>query len=271
MLTTFFGLGAYVSARECFPRLARQAGAKLRTGKTVPFDIEAVPGVHTVAGAAQMENGAAGLQGLDEGELHGSERDDEARWRLVPKPVLTETAGSWPATAEVADPLGYALQILFQLCCAMALLVDLVLWLILFPEAIAAHRTAQILNFISYNMHGLNAVSMAGEFCLNSMRFPWFRFSYMVLWSVGFVLFSWYRHIYNHWWPYPFLDYADPYAPLWYVGLLAFHFVCFTVWVELSLLKLQRLPCSLDWPVKLLPGGPSRYSHTLTGTATQEL
>ncbi|KAH1259127.1 hypothetical protein GmHk_03G008674 [Glycine max] len=57
--------------------------------------------------------------------------------------------------------------------------------------------------------------------------FPWFRVSYFVLWSCGYVIFQWVIHAFGFkWWPYPFLELNNKWAPIWYLCLAVIHAPC---------------------------------------------
>jgi hypothetical protein len=65
--------------------------------------------------------------------------------------------------------------------------------------------------------HSINVVFMIGDTAMNSLRFPWFRIAYFLLWTGAFVNVQWLIHAsISIWWPYPFLDLAFPKAPVWY-------------------------------------------------------
>ncbi|KAF2573659.1 hypothetical protein F2Q70_00000521 [Brassica cretica] len=94
------------------------------------------------------------------------------------------------------------------------------------------------------SMHSLNAIFLLGDAALNSLSFPCFRIAYFFLWTIAYVLFQWTLHSLVHiWWPYPFLDLASHYAPLWYFSVAVMHLPCygaFTLLVKLKHRLLQR-------------------------------
>ncbi|KAK7284536.1 hypothetical protein RJT34_19283 [Clitoria ternatea] len=65
-------------------------------------------------------------------------------------------------------------------------------------------------------LHVLNAVFLLLDTALNNLPFPWFRISYFILWSCGYVIVLWLIHAFGlKWWPYPFLDLNTKLAPIW--------------------------------------------------------
>ncbi|THG18748.1 hypothetical protein TEA_012451 [Camellia sinensis var. sinensis] len=95
------------------------------------------------------------------------------------------------------------------------ILTDCVFWIIIVP---ILELKDYNLNFLIISMHTTNAVFLLGDTALNSLRFPWFRISYFILWTSFYVVFQWIVHAsVSLWWPYPFLDLSSPFSPLWYV------------------------------------------------------
>ncbi|KAL0327270.1 UNVERIFIED_CONTAM: hypothetical protein Sangu_1805000 [Sesamum angustifolium] len=106
-----------------------------------------------------------------------------------------------------------ALQIMFQMCAGAVVLTDAVFWLLIYPFLTGKDYR---LSFLVVCMHSVNAVFLLGETILNSLRFPFFRIAYFVLWTSVFVVFQWIIHAFvSMRWPYPFLDLSSPYAPIW--------------------------------------------------------
>jgi hypothetical protein len=42
--------------------------------------------------------------------------------------------------------------------------------------------------------HSINVVFMIGDTAMNSLRFPWFRIAYFLLWTGAFVNVQWLIH-----------------------------------------------------------------------------
>ncbi|XP_010552661.1 PREDICTED: uncharacterized protein LOC104822975 isoform X2 [Tarenaya hassleriana] len=143
---------------------------------------------------------------------------------------------------QIASIGGFILQILFQTCAGAVLLTDCVFWFVIYPFLTAKDYS---LDFFIVIMHSVNAVFLLGETFLNSLRFPFFRIAYFVLWTGIFVIFQWIVHAcISFWWPYPFLDLSSPYAPLWYAAVGIMHVPCFGIFalvVKLKYLWLSKL------------------------------
>ncbi|XP_071731687.1 uncharacterized protein [Rutidosis leptorrhynchoides] len=136
---------------------------------------------------------------------------------------------------KVAGFWGYVFQILFQMQAGAVVLTDCVFWFIIVPFlAINDYN----LNFFLIAIHSINAVFLIGDTVLNSLRFPWFRIAYFVLWTCVFVVFQWIVHACIHiWWPYLFLDISSPFSPLWYLLVALLHVPCYGVFVLVIKLK----------------------------------
>ncbi|OAY29721.1 uncharacterized protein LOC110601679 isoform X2 [Manihot esculenta] len=138
-------------------------------------------------------------------------------------------------TFQIATVWSYLFQVLYQMNAGAVMLTDFVYWAIIFPFLTIKDYT---MNFLTVNMHTINAILLLGDTALNCLPFPWFRFSYFILWTGAFVIFQWIIHAcISIWWPYPFLDLSSPYAPLWYllVGLL--HLPCYSFFVLITKMK----------------------------------
>nr|KAJ0212236.1 hypothetical protein LSAT_V11C400187410 [Lactuca sativa] len=136
---------------------------------------------------------------------------------------------------QVAGFWGYTFQIMFQMQAGAVVLTDCVFWFIIVPFlAIKDYN----LNFFIINMHSINAVFLLGDTALNSLRFPWFRIAYFILWTCVFVVFQWIVHAcIALWWPYPFLDLASSFAPLWYLLVALLQIPCYGIFVLVIKLK----------------------------------
>lgn len=123
----------------------------------------------------------------------------------------------------------YIFQIVYQTSAGAVMLTDVVFWLIIFPFLASKDYTLSLLLF---SMHSVNAIFLLAETALNCLRFPWFRFSYFVLWTAIYVIFQWILHAaIPLWWPYPFLDLSSPYAPLWYLAVAVLHIPCYAIFL----------------------------------------
>ncbi|KAJ3696325.1 hypothetical protein LUZ61_000030 [Rhynchospora tenuis] len=128
------------------------------------------------------------------------------------------SAGTW----------GYCMQIIYQTCGGAVMLTDVVFWCLLVPFMSSAHFKV---NLIMGCMHSLNLLFLLVDTFLNSMPFPWFGMTYFILWSCTYVIFQWILHACGFsWWPYPFLELATPWAPLWYFCMALVHIPCYGIY-----------------------------------------
>ncbi|KAK8672532.1 hypothetical protein V6N13_110898 [Hibiscus sabdariffa] len=129
--------------------------------------------------------------------------------------------------SQAAGISSYLFQVIFQMNAGAVMLTDLIYWCLIFPFLTIADFT---LNFMTVNLHTLNVILLLGDTALNSLRFPWFRISYFILWTGAYVIFQWVLHAFvSIWWPYPFLDLSSPTAPLWYGLLALMHIPCYAI------------------------------------------
>nr|XP_043635202.1 uncharacterized protein LOC122606310 [Erigeron canadensis] len=130
---------------------------------------------------------------------------------------------------------GYILQIVFQMTAGAAMLTDGVYWLVIFPFLTIADYE---MSFLTVVVHSLNIILLLGETAMNSLRFPWFRISYFILFTAVYVVFEWIVHAFvETWWPYPFLDVSAEFAPAWYWLVAALHLPCYAMFVYLVKVK----------------------------------
>ncbi|GER48752.1 sterol 4-alpha-methyl-oxidase 2-2, partial [Striga asiatica] len=179
LVTIYFGVGSFLSIRGCLHyyregkvKMDCQTCTESKNGSYVPPSL-----VESAVGPSQSE-----------GSSHCGE----------------------PNIRTFASSLGYALQIIFQMCAGSVVLTDSVFWVVLYPY-IAARR----LNFLIVSKHSLNAVFLLGDAILNHLslktlfrllldlefeinginkflqRFPFFRIAYFVLWTCIYVIFQW--------------------------------------------------------------------------------
>jgi hypothetical protein len=137
---------------------------------------------------------------------------------------------------ENAGVAGYVTQAVFQAVFPAVLLTDMVYWGVLVPFVLPKDSGH---TFIDLNMHAGNALLLLTEFALNSLRFPWFRAGYIILWSASYTYFQWtlFTMGLSHKWPYPFMNVDTPWAPAWYLFIIVFHGICFALCLLLALGK----------------------------------
>lgn len=204
LITIYFGLGSLLSIYGCYKHHNRVDGEKIAN--------------------LEVEGDA------EKGTLHTSG-----------PPKITNAATSTKISAcngqdrEIAGLLGYVFQVIFQMNAGAVLLTDCVFWLIIVP--FLTHKDYH-LNLLLVSMHSVNVVFLLGEAALNCLRFPWFRIAYFFFWTTVYVIFQWILHsALSTWWPYPFLDLSNPYAPLWYLSIALLHIPCYGVFVLIMKLK----------------------------------
>ncbi|KAI3746289.1 hypothetical protein L6452_08716 [Arctium lappa] len=136
---------------------------------------------------------------------------------------------------QIAGFWGYSFQITFQMVAAAVVLTDCVFWFIVVPYLAIKDFS---LNSLTIALHWTNAVFLLGDAALNSLRFPWFRIAYFLLWTCFYVVFQWIFHAcIFFWWPYPFLDLSFSFSPLWYLLVALLHIPCYGVFFLLVKLK----------------------------------
>ncbi|KAJ7945852.1 putative Transmembrane protein [Quillaja saponaria] len=204
LITIYFGLGSLLSMYGCYQHHKKTAGDKVGN-----VDGDAEQGTYEAPAAGSNSNISNNGKSLS---LHGQH------------PVR-----------QPAGILGYIFQIIFQMNAGAVMLTDCVFWFIIVPFLTIKDYN---LNFLIVNMHTINAVFLLGDTALNCLRFPWFRFGYVCLWTVTYVIVQWIVHAcVKLWWPYPFLDLSSPYAPLWYFSVALLHIPCYGIFTLIMKLK----------------------------------
>lgn len=133
--------------------------------------------------------------------------------------------------------LGYFMHTIYQISAGAVVLTDIVFWCVLVP--LLSGKEFEVTLLIGC-IHSLNAVFLIIDSALNNLPFQMFGFAYFVIWSVVYIIFQWVLHACGFtWWPYPFLELATPWAPLWYFGLAVFHVPCYGLYLLLMKAKLS--------------------------------
>ncbi|XP_020086533.1 uncharacterized protein LOC109708965 isoform X1 [Ananas comosus] len=144
--------------------------------------------------------------------------------------LYEERAGFW----------GYLMQIIYQTSAGAVVLTDVVFWGLLVPFLSSEYFRV---NLIMACMHSVNAVFLLTDTALNNLPFPWFGMAYFIFWSCIYVVFQWVLHACGStWWPYPFLELATPWAPLWYFFLALVHILCFSFYWLIAKAKVTYCP-----------------------------
>jgi len=144
--------------------------------------------------------------------------------------------------------------ILFQIEMTNVFLVDVVLWTILYPQAVAAGNAskADILNFDSINAHAVNLPIMLVQLFTGRMEMVPAHAVFVVGFALTYVMISWIRKASepNYAWPYPFLNTWPEPKPwtsgIWYFGLSVAHVLFFFLAYGLNKLKQKCIPKETD-------------------------
>ncbi|KAI3808731.1 hypothetical protein L1987_24690 [Smallanthus sonchifolius] len=129
--------------------------------------------------------------------------------------------------SETGALYGYIFQIIFQMTAGAVMLTDGVYWLLIFPFLTIVDYE---MSFLTVVVHSLNLVLLLGDTAMNSLGFPWFRISYFILFTAFYVIFEWIVHAFvATWWPYPFLNVSEQYAPMWYWVVASLHLPCYVI------------------------------------------
>lgn len=208
LVTIYFGLGSLLSIYGCQQYINKVGGDRFDRSR-----LDAEHGVYADPISERSENVREAIK--------NSMFDEEQSVRKI--------AGFW----------GYAFQIVYQINAGAVMLTDCVFWFIIFPFLALKDYD---LSFILIGMHSVNAIFLLGDTALNSLRFPWFRISYFLLWTSAYVIFQWLVHaLVSIWWPYPFLDLSSPEAPLWYLLVGVMHIPCYAIFPVIIKMKHRLL------------------------------
>ncbi|XP_028771005.1 uncharacterized protein LOC114728293 [Neltuma alba] len=199
LVMIYFALASVVSAYGCWHNLKpSEHGAE---ADYLRRDLEESMSSDTVTYEEKETRGSIKLQSLYAGE------------------EFQQRAGFW----------GYLMQIIYQICGGAVIITDIVYWGVIVPFLTISRLK---LNSLMGFMHTLNLAFLLVDTALNDLPFPWFRMAYFVLWSCAYIIFLWVAHVCGlSWWPYPFLELDNPWAPLWYFFLAAFHIPCYWLYV----------------------------------------
>ncbi|KAJ0818092.1 hypothetical protein HanPI659440_Chr00c04g0712971 [Helianthus annuus] len=133
--------------------------------------------------------------------------------------------------SQAAAFWGYIFQIIFQMTAGAVMLTDGVYWFVIFPFLTIVDYE---MSFLTVVVHSLNLVLLLGDTAMNSLGFPWFRISYFILFTAFYVMFEWIVHAFvATWWPYPFLNVSEQYAPMWYWMVAVLHLPCYAMFAVL--------------------------------------
>ncbi|XP_073007408.1 uncharacterized protein [Typha latifolia] len=160
---------------------------------------------------------------------------DEIEFRSTDVHPSNDSESHQNIAQKIAGFWGYLFQIIYQINAGAVVLTDCVFWFIILPFLAIKDYD---LSFVLFAVHSANAILFLGDTALNSLRFPWFRIAYFLIWTAIYVIFQWLIHaIVALRWPYPFLDLSSPRAPFWYLGVTLLHFPCYAMFPLIMRLK----------------------------------
>lgn len=121
------------------------------------------------------------------------------------------------------------LELIFDVCLATSILLAVVVWSILYPEAVRDHKAGKVVNIISFFEHGVNILWLIADFTCTQHVISLNAIPFLLLWPTMYTIFIWFMHeiIKHEFWPYPFMKVDTPLSPLWYAGLLLSHLATF--------------------------------------------
>ncbi|KAJ6799301.1 uncharacterized protein M6B38_207385 [Iris pallida] len=235
LLTIYFALGSLLSSYGCLQYLGMMGGQR---DTRIRSDTEC--GTYASPTNANESNVAPTNGNADE---NGRTKNSDSHEEDIIREVSAVSREEYNVR-KVAEFWGYAFQIIYQTNAGAVMLTDCVFWFIIFPFLA---RKDYDLNPILIGMHSVNAILLLGDTALNNLRFPWFRISYFLLWTSGFVIFQWIVHACTSiWWPYPFLDLSSPRAPIWYLVVALMHIPCYAIFP--LIMKMKHILLSRYFP-----------------------
>lgn len=122
-------------------------------------------------------------------------------------------------------------------------LVVVLTWVLLYPFAAADGDPSELVNFISFNQHGANALFMFIDFCLNNLFLVKWHALYLILWPTAYamchqVLTQIRDVVYSIHCPvYPFLAVTSYGSLVWFIMIIVIHLVFYGVFMLLSKAK----------------------------------
>ncbi|KAF0720330.1 Aste57867_385 [Aphanomyces stellatus] len=137
---------------------------------------------------------------------------------------------------------GRSLAILFDVCFSVSFLVSAAFWI--FRHDVLPSGPAIVLDWNTCLQHAGNTVFLIVEFSFNGHCVRVSSLGYVVLLPLVYGIVSWIGH--ETWrkgyWAYAFLDMADPFSPLWYLGVCLAHAAILVGAIQLSKLKWRLRP-----------------------------
>jgi len=128
----------------------------------------------------------------------------------------SSTQDDWPTWRR-------AIWITYDIELINVLIVDIVLWSVLYPAA-PPEKKRSLTAVTSIHMHLLNFFQLGGDFFMNRIPIVWSHGIFWYTFASVYMTFQWIQHAYGGKWEYFFLATAKPTATAWYTGLMIFFF-----------------------------------------------
>lgn len=141
----------------------------------------------------------------------------------------------WAPSERVGDGVARFMWAFFEVMFACSILVFLVVWLVLLPEAyIQTHSDSGLLKWTVLSAHNLNLAFMVVDCALNCFHFHRPHFVFIVYYGCAYVVFSWFWFLYDGVFYYFFLDWRIVLTPVSYLGLISVLYGVFLASARLS-------------------------------------
>jgi len=128
----------------------------------------------------------------------------------------------WSPSERVGDGVARFMWAFFEVMFACSVLVFLVVWLVLIPEAeIATGHDGGMLQWTVLSAHNLNLAFMVVDCALNCFHFHRPHFVFIMHYGCAYVIFSWLWFLYDGVFYYFFLDWRNFLTPVFYLALMS--------------------------------------------------
>lgn len=175
-----------------------------------------------------------------------------------------------------ANGIGKIAMVLFEICFIEAFMIDIVYWSVLVPGYYLVTHTLPLINFWTFNHHGVNLIFMLCEFTFNRIPILLDHVWVVIIWVDLYCIFTIMIVTVAQEWPYPILNAWLPVNIGWYSGFFIGNFLLFGGCYLLYHLKL-RCYGKEDWDgdlkekqITLLEESQTSVNHlNLTNESTQ--
>jgi len=167
-------------------------------------------------------------------------------------------------SSDKADGLGRFVLILFQICFLEIFVVDITYWSILVPGYYLLEHKLPLINFWTFNHHGVNALWMIAEFIMNRNPIVLNHIWVVMLWPAAYIIFTLMVFPVSQSWPYPILNAWLPLGVMWYSVFFVGNMLVFCGCYLLHKLKMRCFGAA-DWDGS---GDPAAGTPTEHGEET---